>query len=353
MAFKDAFQRILIGLFLLSIATGCESLKYYGQAISGQMQILKHRKPIEKVISDPQTSSLLKSRLQSVLAIRQFARDVLHLPLDGNYLSYADVGRSYAVWNVYAAPELSLSPKTWCYPVVGCLAYRGFFSETGANLVAEKLNIQGFDTYVGGVAAYSTLGWFDDPVLNTFAYRSEAKLAALIFHELAHLIFYVSDDTTFNESFATAVEREGMRRWLAQQGITEAFDVYLKEISYHQAFVRLILSFKNELETLYGQSIPPRDMRAKKGHMFLRLRSRYNEMKKKWNGYAGYDKWFDSQLNNAKLLTVSAYHDLVPAFSALLKSNKNDLPSFYKKCRDLAKKSRQDRRAELRAYISD
>lgn len=349
MYFTNGLLSILC-LVIILVITGCESLHYYTQALSGQLSILGKRQPIHHLISDPNTSPDLKERLETVLELRNFARDALCLPVKDNYLSFADLNRPYALWNVYAAPEFSLAPKTWCHPIVGCMAYRGYFTKQNADDDARRLEREGLDTFVGGIAAYSTLGWFDDPVLNTFIYRSNIKLAALIFHELAHQLLYVKDDTTFSESLATAIEQEGLRRWLGAEGNPKAFDAYMCDYRRHQEFIGLVMTYKYRLESVYAEELSVSDKRKAKASIFAELRKDYKHLREQWNGYAGYDTWFGQRLNNAKIITVSTYHDLVPAFTGLLQSSGNDLELFYAKCRDLAKKPHPERLKELRQY---
>ena len=332
---------------MLAALTGCESLRHYAQAISGQVGILNKRRPINSYLDDPQTPPELKQKLSLILELREFAKSKLHLPADDHYLSFVELEQPYVLWNVYAAPEFSFEPKTWCYPIAGCTAYRGYFSEENARLYADKLKQEDLDVYVGGVAAYSTLGWFDDPVYSTFIYQSDARLAALIFHELAHQVVYVKDDSTFNESFATAVEQEGLRRWLAARSNPDAFSDYKTNCRRHRQFIQMIMKYRSKLETLYSKDLPAPQKRHAKTLVFERLKDEYELLKMQWGGYSDYDSWFDHQLNNAQLITVSVYYDLVPAFSKLLQTCGNDLQLFYSQCQDLAQKSKTERRGYL------
>jgi len=337
---------ILLALpFALSV-TGCESLRFYTQAAAGQMGLLSKRKPIDVLLSDPQTPPELRRQLATVLEIRAFARDHLLLPVNGSYLSYADVNRPHAVWNVYASPEFSLQPKTWCHPFAGCVAYQGYFSESRANAYAEALEEKGYDTFVSGVAAYSTLGWFNDPVLNTYIHRPKEKLAAMIFHELAHQLLYVKDDTAFNESLATFIEQEGLRRWFSYVGDPGMFDAYRAERRRHQDFIRFVDDFRKRLKAAYAEESPPAEKRRVKAEIFSQMRRAHLSLKEQWDGYRGYDKWFRTDLNNAKIATVITYHNYVPAFSSLLERTNGDLKRFYSECDNLAKKDRK-RRHEL------
>lgn len=334
-------------IMLLTALTGCESLRHYAQAISGQVGILNKRRPINSYLDNPQTPPQLKQKLSLILELRDFAKSKLHLPTDDHYLSFVELEQPYVLWNVYAAPEFSFEPKTWCFPIAGCTAYRGYFSEEDARRYAGKLKQEGLDVYVGGVAAYSTLGWFDDPVYSTFIYQSDTRLAALIFHELAHQIVYVKDDSTFNESFATAVEQEGLRRWLAAKENPAAFNDYKANYQRSRQFIQLIMQYRRRLETLYAKDLPVPQKRHSKRLIFEKLKDEYELLKMQWGGYSDYDAWFDRKLNNAQLITVSVYYDLVPAFLKLLQTGGNDLQLFYSKCQDLAQKSKTDRRAYL------
>jgi predicted aminopeptidase len=330
-----------------SLLTGCESLRYYTHVASGQMEILRKRQPIAEVMAAAQTGSDLRSRLQRILAIRQFARTELSLPVKNHYLTYTDLGRPYVVWNTFAAPEFSLDPVTWWYPLIGSAAYRGFFSEEEAYRQAAELEAQGYDVYVGGVSAYSTLGWFDDTVFSTILEGDEAATAALMFHELAHQVLYAPGDTTFNESFATTVEQEGLRRWMHASGDPRGFRAYLEKQERREGFIRLVTETRRQLEALYAEDLPTEKKQRRKQEIFSKLQESYLALKSAWGGYAGYDYWFRPPMNNAKLNTVGAYNDLVPAFARLLSVCNDDLPRFYAACRQLAKLPQSERRGRL------
>jgi predicted aminopeptidase len=334
----------------LIAATGCESVRYYTHVTSGQLSIINHRQPIKKIIADPLTDPVLTHKLERILEIREFAEKDLSLPINGNYLNYVDLKRPFVAWNVGAAPEFSLVPKTWYYPIVGHASYRGYFSQEKATAFADKLRNDGFDVYVGGVTAYSTLGWFSDPVFNTIIRGSDEAAAALIFHELAHQILYVPDDTTFNESFATAVEQEGLRRWMDNNGNQTGYGEYLAQRQRREAFIALITKYRQILEELYRQDLDRQDMRQRKATVIASLKDEYETLKSTWGGYAGYDAWFDNQLNNAKLNSVGAYYDLVPAFNRLLDNQDGNLEAFYKKCRSLVDLPPLERNKRLREW---
>lgn len=348
-------KRLLAASTVLVLGA-CSALSYYGQAVSGQLYILTHRQKIDAILEDPATDPQLRTRLDEIAAIRQFAVDELGLPVESQFSTYVDLGRPYVVWNVFAAEEFSVQPRSWCYPVAGCVSYRGYFDEAAARAFAKELREEeGMDIYVGGIAAYSTLGWFSDPVLNTVLNRREHQLAALVFHELAHQLAYAKGDTEFNESFATAVEREGQRRWL-QAHADEATRRELQEsiageLRRQQQFVALVQRSVADLDVIYRSGRAVDDMRTAKAARLDRLRADYATLKQEWGGYAGYDNWFAADLNNAQLATVATYNGLEPAFTALLAAEEGDLPAFYARAQELAKRSSNERRATLQSFV--
>ncbi|MGI9249638.1 MAG: aminopeptidase [Pseudohongiellaceae bacterium] len=341
-------RRALIIMAVSVLLSSCETINYYGQAAQGQLNILFSGRDITRLLADEDLDSQLRQQLELVLEIREFAADELALPVADNYSTYVDLKRDYAVWNVFAADEFSTEPRDWCFPVAGCVIYRGYFSEAGANRYGQQLVEDGLDVYIGGVAAYSTLGWFSDSLPSSVIERSPSRLAALIFHELAHQVVYVRSDTIFNESFATTVEREGLRRWLkargtqtaqAGQGAQQAEEegeapTLAEQEKYQIDFVALVNKYRKRLDAVYATELEPDAMRAEKARVQEELRAAYAELKITWssNGgdsYDGYDAWFAGPLNNAQLATVAYYNDLVPAFTQLLAGVNGDLPSFY------------------------
>lgn len=316
---------LILSLALIS----CETVGYYTQAARGQLAIVTSRQSIAQLLADEDLDSELRMKLEFVSQLREFARSELMLPVGDNYGSYVDVGREHVVWNVFAAPEFSISAVNWCYPIAGCVAYRGYFSEEGALGFAEKTVEQGFDVYTGGVDAYSTLGWFDDSLLSTVIDRDDYQLAALIFHELAHQVVYRSGDTTFNESFASTVEREGLRRWLSLYGDSDAQLRADKNSQRQNEFVYLVAQAQERFAKLYESDLPAAQMRSDKAVLQEELRNEYEILKTEWGGYGGYDSWFAKSLNNAQLSTVSAYNDLVPFFESELAAVGGDLEQFY------------------------
>jgi len=351
-------QAILSGCLaaLVLALTGCQTISYYGQAIHGQCQMVSRQRPIEALLNDPATPEPLKSRLRLVLEIRQFAEKELQLPANGHYLNYADLGRPYAVWNVYAAPEFSLEAKTWWYPFVGSLEYRGYFSEARARRYATKLKAEGLDVHVGGVSAYSTLGWFRDPVLNTFIDDSNGDLAELLFHELAHQKLFVAGDTDFNEAFATAVAEEGLRRWMRLRSDSSATADYEAGARRMKQFVELVSAASAKLETLYTSTSSLTDelkpaqidfLRREKLRITDELRADYQRLRAEWGGRGDYDRWFEQGLNNAQLNTVDTYYSLVPAFRRLLQKHSGELAGFYEEVRALSKLEEKERHHRL------
>lgn len=326
-------MRILISLLALLLLGGCETLSYYAQAVGGQVTLMARTRPVAELLADPATPPPLRERLELARAIRDYAVKELKLPDTGSYRGYADLGRPFAVWNVVAAPEFSLDPLQSCFPVAGCVSYRGFFSSDDAERHAAGLRAQGFDVHVYGVPAYSTLGRFDDPLLSTFIRYPDAALARLIFHELAHQVVYVKDDSTFNESFAVAVEREGLRRWLLATGRGAEQRAVLAERERNKAFASEIEQARAKLNLLYRQRIAPEAMRESK-------RSELDALKSK---LAGQERFRDLAPNNAYLASFATYTELVPTFEHLLAEEGGDLEKFYMKIKALAANERSNR----------
>jgi len=334
---------------LLVLLSGCANVGYYAQSISGQLQIWGKERPIDELLQDNGTPPLLKEKLAAVLRIREFAGKELHLPNNRSYHTYADIERPYVAWNVFASKEFSTTLERWCFLVAGCVSYRGYFSETQAKKFAAELEQQGYDVYVGGVTAYSTLGWFSDPVLNTFLQRPESEIARLLFHELAHQLVYVRGDSMFNESFATTVELEGVRRWLENSGTGQKLVSYQATGQKETTFVALILKYRGKLAQLYDSPISEAEKRLGKKQIFQELREEYVKLKTDWGGYSGYDRWFAQNLNNARLAALAAYTQLVPAFQTLLAEHHSDLPSFYKAVKEIGDLPTAKRRETLAA----
>jgi len=319
-------MRFLINLLLPFVLSGCETISYYAQAVGGQMALMARIRPAAELIADPATPQPLRERLERARAIRDYAVSGLKLPDNGSYRGYAELGRPYAVWNVVAAPEFSLEPLQSCFPVAGCVSYRGFFGREDAERHAAGLRAGGHDVHLYGVPAYSTLGRFDDPLLSTFIRYSETELARLIFHELAHQVLYVKDDSTFNESFAVAVEREGVRRWLAVAGRGAELAGFVAAGERSKKSQGEIEQARAKLEVLYRQRIAPAAMRERK-------RAELEELKAK---LAGQERFRDQVPNNAFLASFATYTQLVSTFEHLLAEEGGDLEKFYEKIRKLA-----------------
>jgi predicted aminopeptidase len=345
---KINFNRLSICVPLLAL-TGCAQLAYYSQSAGGQMEIISKRRPIAEIVADPGTTLSLRKKLETVLRIRDFASKELGLPDNQSYRGYADLQRPYVVWNVFAAEEFSLKPREWCFPIAGCVGYKGYFAEANAHAFAEQQKQNGLDVFIGTVPAYSTLGYFDDPVLNTFIHYPDWELARLIFHELAHQVAYVKDDSEFNESFATAVEKEGLRRWLAQHGdATQEEKIAQGELRKYQ-FNKMLTETKQKLEWLYKTNLNASEKRARKKQIFRELSQDHEQKKLSWDGYKGFDRWINSSTNNAVIGAFNIYTQSEPAFSALLAQQGNDMRKFYAEVKALAKLEKTERRTKLAA----
>jgi predicted aminopeptidase len=331
---------------LLSLG-GC-GLPYYWQALGGQLQILAKRTPIERVIENPDTDPALREMLQTVVEIRRFAIDELGLPDNRSYTLYADLGRPYAVWNVVAAQEFSVDAERWCFPVAGCVAYRGFFRREAAERFQDGLDERGFDTYSGGVRAYSTLGYFADPVLNTMLVGGEVQIASLLFHELAHQRLYVKDDSAFSEAFASAVEEFGTERWLASRGDAAAIGRYRASRARRADFAQLIANQQQRLRDIYARGDPPEQLRVAKAEAFDQLRADYAALRQRWGAVADYDAWFAQPLNNATLAAVATYEGWLPALRWRLAEV--GLERFYVDVERLADLPPEKREQWLRAW---
>jgi predicted aminopeptidase len=333
---------------LASLAlSGCANLGYYGQAVTGQIDIWYRSHPIEDWLADPDSSDALKTRLRLAMQIRDFASQDLALPDNASFRSYADVGKPFLVWNLFSAPPLSTTPKSWCFPIAGCVTYRGYFSEAGARSLAQQLADEGYDTYVGGVPAYSTLGWFSDPLPSTVIGYPEVDLARLIFHELAHQVVYVPGDTTFNESFATAVEREGAERWLRARESVPTLQALEQTRVRESHFHALVAETRDQLSAVYAGPTGDAAKQSAKTHILNDLRVRYAREGMEWDPERRYAKWFSGPLNNAQLAAVASYTQRLPAFDALLAQVQGDLPRFYAEVRNLAQRPRPERDRQL------
>lgn len=350
---RSALRRPLLALLaaaalLVALQTGgC----YYMQAVNGQLEVLRKREPIVDVLEDADIPEETRERLSMVLEARRFAVDEMLLPDNDSYRTYADLERDFVVWNVFAAPEFSLEPKTWCFPVVGCVAYRGYFSEAAAEKHALRLEDQGFDVHVGGVPAYSTLGRFDDPVLNTMMRWSDADLVATLFHELAHQRLFIKGDTGFNESFATAVAEVGLERWLSARGQADLLTRLRRRDNLRGALMETAVSAREELQRIYASTADDEEKRRLKQATLDALSTRA-ELTARELGFP-HAGWLRPPLNNARLASTSLYRGNLPAFRRLFADCRADIDCFYAEADRLSKLSLQDRHAELRQLAGE
>jgi predicted aminopeptidase len=348
----------LVGAFVVAVVavlatTGCSHLAYYAQSVNGHLALVQAARPVPEWLADPRTPAPLKQRLELTQRMRDFAVAELKEPENASYRRYADLHREAAVWNVVAAPELSLKLQTWCFAVVGCVGYRGYYDKGDADAFAQVLRARGLEVNVYGVPAYSTLGklphfdWLADPLLNTFIGYPEGELARLMFHELAHQVAFAPGDTVFNESFATSVERIGGARWLAAHGSAQAREEFERYDGRRRDFRDLTMRYRAELETVYAKPSPDADKRAEKAAVMQRLRADYETMKmQRWGGYSGYDGWF-LRANNAAFGVLAAYNELVPAFERLFEREGRDFARFYAEVARIAALPYAERRAAL------
>ena len=328
----------------------CATIEYYWQGVAGEVDLLNRAQPISQVVESTPDPAL-KQKLERTLAIREFASRELALPDNASYRSYTALDRHFVLWNVFATPPLSLSARQWCFPVAGCVNYRGYFAEADARGEAARLAATGDDVYVGAVPAYSTLGYLNDPVLSTIIRYPDTEVARLIFHELAHQVVYVKDDTVFNESFAVTVEEVGVQRWLVAQNdpqLAAQFDLAQRQ---RQVFLELVSRTRARLEALYASQLDDAGKREGKAAAFAAMRSDYEAQKSRWNGQGSYDGWFAHGANNASIVATGLYSEEVPQFKALLAAQGGDLPRFYAKVKELARMPKAERQQALAALI--
>ncbi|AOY89758.1 zinc protease [Marinobacter salinus] len=337
-------SQIYLLLLLVSGLNGCTTIGYYSQAIDGHMSLMLAGEPVDELISSNTVSPELQRKLLTVRRARLFAVDTLELPAGGAFTDYVELDRPWVVVNLIAVPEFSLEPHRWCYPVLGCQAYRGYFSLKDAQREQAAFREDGYDTFIGGVSAYSTLGWFDDPVHSGFTRLSEERMVALMFHELAHRVIYIDDDTAFNESFATAVELEGLRLWLTLEGNSAAFQRALERLQQRDQTVALVQKATNELAQLYRQqeNLPLQQLRQRKSDILTTLLRSYNQLSEHWNqpGPLGRSP---AALNNANLALFQQYNQYVTGFRQLLRDNGDNFPAFYRSVAKLSEKPADER----------
>lgn len=316
----------------LALLPSCETVRFYNQALAGQVEILRKSRPNPEVEADPATPPLIRSQLQAVDGIRKYASEHLSLPGDESYAKYADLGREHVVWVLYAAPEFSLEPKQWFYPAVGEMDYRGYFREEDTVEMSEKLKAEGYDVCIGGVDAYSTLGWFHDPVLNTFVRYPDIDLAETIFHELSHRVVFRNGDTMFNESMANVVAEEGVRRWLRHEKRFADLKNYEGRIVRRREFYREIDIARHDLKALYASGQSPAVMRERKKQILVKLRGQFLELRRRWGG-KGLEGWLTEDLNNGHIVSLNLYADMMPHFEKLMKECNGDMTLFFKRAR--------------------
>ncbi|HSV20810.1 MAG TPA: aminopeptidase [Casimicrobiaceae bacterium] len=337
------------GAWLLSACAAVQTVDYYWQSAAGQWDLVSRARSIHDVIAETDDAGL-KIRLTRIHAMREFASDKLGLPSNGSYTRYTDLGRPFVTWNVFATPELSLTPRSWCFPIAGCVNYRGFFREAEAKDEARRLKSDGEDVYIGGVPAYSTLGYFDDPILSSFVRWPETDVARLIFHELAHQLIYLPGDSVFNESYASTVEEVGLERWLVAQHNAELLSQVERTQRQRAMFKTLVRETRDRLASIYASREPAAEKRKEKAQAFAAMKTAYDEAKAKDPGLVGYERWFAQAPNNASLSAIALYTDRVPAFRAILKEEGDDLARFYDRVRELTRMPKAQRDRILDAY---
>ena len=334
---------------LLSLSS-CTSLHYYAQAISGHTKLMLQREPLEKVIEKLDMNSSVRDKLALTRNIRKYATDA-GLQTGDAYATYVSTGEPYIVWNVFAAPEFSLSMKQFCFPIVGCTSYKGYFKQEDAAVAASRLRAEGYDVYVGGVSAYSTLGWFSDPILDSFLLRTDAQLAALLFHELAHRELYVKGDSQFNESFATSIERFLVERWLQEEGRSGELDILNAAWIRQHELLDLVNRTKHDLAEVYQNNRSEERKRQAKHDLLEELRKKYLVLHSGWQGSNDYYSWMMAEMNNAKLGTLSTYNHWVDSFNVILAQENFDLVSFIARVKELAKLDQVSRDRKLRELV--
>jgi predicted aminopeptidase len=332
----------------LLLAAGCDTTRFYSQGVAGQWELLTAPRRMETVLRDPSTPPELAQRLRVVGEILDYAGTHLGLPAGAQYRAYADLGRSNVVWNVFAAPEFSTEPKQWWYPLYGRLSYRGYFREDTARRYAAALRARGFDAHVGGVPAYSSLGWFEDPVLNTFVFDDDADLAELLFHELSHQRLFFPGDTDFNEAFATAVAEVATQQWLEESGRTALLETYRRRLEHERAFRALALQIRSELSQAYAAGGGEAELRARKRAVLDSFERRYRELSADWTDDRRFDRWFETGVNNARLAALATYYEKVPAFLREIERHES-LEDFFDAMRKLRRLSAEERIAALNA----
>jgi len=352
MSFRPFALRILLVTVML-FTSACSTVSYYSQAIGGHLKLMRSRESIEKLLASEDTDATLRQQLQTLVDARVFAVEELGLPDNDSYSTYAATGREAVTWNVVAAEEFSLTPVTWCFPVAGCVSYRGYFDREDAQAYADGLAKENFDVTIGGASAYSTLGWFDDPILDTMLRGGDIRFVGTLFHELAHQLLYVKDDSNFNEAFATFVEQAGTRIWLKSRNEESRIGFYDAYLDRNADFIELLQLTRAGLDALYQQQLDEPAKREAKQAVFAEMREKYAVLKEEWGGYNGYDNWFKRDINNARLLAVSTYRRYVPAFAAMYIESGEDLEAFYLLAKKIAELPAAERSSLMEDYIGN
>ena len=347
---KKFVSRLILSAGVLALS-GCSSIGYYSQAVTGHLKLMSARQSIEKLLAADDTDPELKGKLQTLIDARQYAVTSLHLPENDSYNTYVETGKRAITWNVVATEEFSMLPNTWCFPVAGCVNYRGYYDREDAEKFAASLADQSYDITIGGASAYSTLGWFDDPVFDTMLRGEDVRYVGTLFHELAHQLLYVKDDSNFNEAFASFVEQVGVRSWLEDKQQADRIEGYDASLKRAGEFVGLLKTTREALLELYTQSLSAELMRERKQLVFDEMREDYELLKASWNDYKGYDGWFRRELNNARLVAVSTYRRYIPAFDAMYKEVGSDLQRFYLRAEEVAEQPSEERQATMLEYL--
>jgi len=344
---RDVLALAVCALFI----TGCSTVGYYSQAVGGHLKLMSARQSIAEILADDATDPELRKKLQTLVEARVFATEQLYLPDNDSYSTYVETGKSAVTWNVVATDEFSMQAKTWCFPVAGCVSYRGYFDRDDAQAYADGLTEQSLDVSIGGASAYSTLGWFEDPVLDTMLRGGDVRYVGTLFHELAHQVLYVKDDSDFNEAYASFVEQLGTRLWLDQRDEQSRIEGYDASLQRAEGFIGLLGQTRESLVDLYRQDMDAEDKRQRKQAVFDEMRSNYEVLKEQWQGFAGYDNWFKRDLNNARLVAVATYRRWVPAFYAMYKEVGEDLPAFHVLAEEIGSLPSEERQSKLAGYL--
>lgn len=344
-------QRALlwVGLVVCICLAGCESAAFYWQAGSGHLKLMQQRESIDALLADGELDPQQRARLEQAVAIRDYAEQSLGLPVEGSYHHLVELEDRYVTWNVHAAQPLAMEAVQWCFPVAGCVTYRGYFKPDAAEAFAERQRAEGLDVHLGGATAYSTLGWFNDPLLSSFLRYDDARLAALLFHELAHQVVYVKDDTAFNESFASAVEELGLRQWLADEGRQEELAAWVRHDAWVETFTGWLVEHREALQAIYASDADEAEKLARKEAYFAAMKADYPAFRDSNQGNGGFDAWMDRPLNNASLLSIGSYNDWVGAFKQLFEECGGNWQAFYQAAEALGEQAPELRTASLEA----